>query len=1416
MRFFQSARGTSLVLGFLCILFSLGSTSLRAQTFGCSPAKMNDIVCENSKTGNPPSDWSISDVGDLTIQGFTTDISVNQGGTISFKVKTNASSWHINIFRMGYYAGNGARLIATVTPSVALPQTQPACLTNSTTNLYDCGNWAVSASWQVPANATSGLYFGVLTRDDTGGVSQAFFVVRNDSSHSSVLYQTSDPTWEAYNDYGGHSLYGGAGTFDLPNRAFKVSYNRPFDTRNFESATFLFNAEYPMIRWLEANGFDMTYSTGVDAARNGALIQNHQLYLSSGHDEYWSGPQRTNVEAARDAGVNMAFFSGNEVFWKTRFENSTDGSNTPYRTLVCYKETLSNAVTDPMDPPTWTGTWRDTRFSPPADGGRPENSLTGTIFLVNGPGTDNTGLSIKVPSTYAPLRFWRNTTIANLTAGQTSTLPSGTLGYEWDSDLDNGARPAGLIDMSSATYNLTTDLLLDYGGVYGGGTATHHLTLYKAPSGALVFGAGTVQWAYGLDSNHDSPNSDDLPPSKDMQQATINLFADMGIQPGSLQSGLLLASKSTDTTSPISTISSPTGGTTQELGNTISVSGTASDSGGGVVAGVEVSVDGGQTWHPASGLQTWSYSWTISASGAINIKSRATDDSANIESPSAGITVNVPKPQTSIDVQVNTNGATASTTVKSPNFSTNATNELLLAFVSTDYLGGTNTTVTGVTGAGLTWVLVARANGQSGSSEIWRTFSPGLLSGASVTATLSQNVISSITIATFSGVNTSGTNGSGAIGATKTTSAGSGGPSATLLTTQNNSLIFGVGNDYDNAIARSPAAGQSLLSQYLTPTGDTYWTQFLNLPILQKGTSATLNDTAPTGDRYNLAICEILAGTGAQSFGISGSVTPGASGTGTLLSLSGPVSGTATADASGNFSFSGLPSGSYTILPNKAGQTFTPSSQSVTIAGASVTGVTFSTAALPTHSISGSITPAAVGTGTTLTLTSTGEGGSNATVTADASGNYTFPAVVDGSYKITPTKSGTTFSPVNQAVTLSGSNMTGINFTATGVPTWSITGNISPASLGTGVTVTLGGAAAATTTADASGNFSFANLANGSYTVTPSKTGLTFSPANQGVTISSANAVANFTVPTWTISGSITPAANGTGSTVTLSGTSSATTTADSSGNYSFSGLLNGGYTITPIKSGFSFTPANQAVTVSNANVSAAAFSAQTASTTVIAIDANISKDQSSASTTVASPAFSTTAPNELLLAFVSTDDPGTGTNITVTGVAGGGLTWTLVVRSNAQRGTSEIWRAFAPSTLTGAAVTATLTNSVTSSLAVMSFSGVDATGTNGSGAIGATATGNAATGAPTAKLSTTRGNSLVVGVGNDYDDAKARTIGTGQTLIHQFLSPTGDTYWMQRQTAATPLSSTSVTLNDTAPTADRYNMAICEILVSQ
>lgn len=267
------------------------------------------------------------------------------------------------------------------------------------------------------------------------------------------------------------------------------------------------NDAYPMIRWLERNGYDMTYTTSVDAVRAGNLILNHKIYITQGHDEYWSKEQRDAVETARTGGVNCAFFSGNELYWKTRWEADVNGNAD--RILVCYKEGLladgtQGEVTcgtkcDP-DPTVWTGLWRT---GAAYDAPLPENALTGEISWDAAFGTP-----IQVPDTYKGLRFWRNTSIATLGAGQTAALTFSTLGYEWDYEQFPATYPHGRITMSST--------VLD--------GHTHKLSLYRygGTGGPLVFGAGTVQWAWGLDDQHFGNAGSGV--SQDMQQATVNLL----------------------------------------------------------------------------------------------------------------------------------------------------------------------------------------------------------------------------------------------------------------------------------------------------------------------------------------------------------------------------------------------------------------------------------------------------------------------------------------------------------------------------------------------------------------------------------------------------------------------------------------------------------------------------------------------------------------------------------------------------------------------------------------------------------------------------------------------------------------------------------------------------------------------------
>ncbi|PJG51828.1 hypothetical protein CVM73_28790 [Bradyrhizobium forestalis] len=604
----------------------------------------NPIVLENQKQGTSPNIWQI-DVGanSTRIQGFTTAISTNIGSTVQFKIdnQTGNPNYRIDIYRLGYYGGNGARLITTVQHQAATSVVQPAPLRNASTGLVDAGNWSVTDSWSVPTDAVSGVYIANVI--DGTQTFQIPFVIRNDASQSAIVFQTADQTWQAYNPWGGANLYFGNGP-GVGGSAYAVSYNRPITTRDgglaSSSNDMVFSAEYPAIYWLEQNGYDVSYISGIDAATNGSLLLNHQVYMDVGHDEYWTDSQFSNVQAAGHAGVNLMFLSGNEVYWQTRLAPSIDASQTANRTLISYKDTHANQLIDPTG--TATGTFMDARFASTGGlSGIPSNALTGQLFQVDSNRTD----IIQIPYDMTNLRFWRNTSVANTPVGQTASLVQNLLGYEWDVSPDNGFRPAGLVSVSSSTLQITGQYLLDYGNTTGNGTATHNLVEFRDPvSGALVFGAGTVFWSWGLASDHDQHTGSATPIDPNVQQATVNVLADMGVQPATLQASLVIASQSTDRTAPTSTISNVSASSIPE-GQSVTVTGSASDA-GGVIGGIEVSTDSGSTWHPASsrvGIAnvTWSYTFSAGASGQYNIKSRAVDDSLNLETAGAGVAYTV-------------------------------------------------------------------------------------------------------------------------------------------------------------------------------------------------------------------------------------------------------------------------------------------------------------------------------------------------------------------------------------------------------------------------------------------------------------------------------------------------------------------------------------------------------------------------------------------------------------------------------------------------------------------------------------------------------------------------------------------------------------------------------------------------------
>jgi hypothetical protein len=453
-----------------------------------------------------------------------------------------------------------------------------------------------------------------------------------------------------------------------------------------------------------------------------------------------------------------------------------------------------------------------------------------------------------------------------------------------------------------------------------------------------------------------------------------------------------------------------------------------------------------------------------------------------------------------IDVNTSTDNGSPKTTVVSQSLSTAYANELLLACISADNTRSPNTTVKSVTNTGtaLNWTLVKRTNTQSGTAELWAATANAQVTNITITATLSASVESSMTVLGFP---------AGSIGAIGSGNADPGAPKASLTTTANGSLVVGVGDDWDHAIARTLGSGQTLVHQYLAPVQDTYWVQMLTSPVVSSDTIVTLNDTAPTTDRFDMSIVEITFSqiTNGSTYSISGS----AGVAGATLVLSGAAGASTSANGSGTYTFSNLANGTYSVTPSLAGYTFTPTSQTMNVNGASVTGVNFTASSqAQTFSISGTISGSS---GATVVLA----GASSATTTTNGSDAFTFGGLANGTYSVTPSAVGYTFAPTSQAATINGANVSGVNFTATANAIYSIGGTITPPSISSGSTVILSGSGTASTTVGSNGTFSFASLANGTYTVTPSSSSATFTPGSQTVTINNANATGiDFTAAT--------------------------------------------------------------------------------------------------------------------------------------------------------------------------------------------------------------------------------------------------------------------------------------------------------------
>jgi hypothetical protein len=497
-----------------------GATS---QARSCSSG--NAIVTENCfpgttawKTENP---LQASNGG---IEGFATATSVNAGQSVDLKVRTTADDvpFHVEIYRSGYYGGTSGRLVSTLPGLTA--SAQPACQFDSTTGLRDCSTWSSAATITTTADWPSGVYLLRLVRDDNGDDNHVLLVVRQDGDQAAIVYGVPTSTYQAYNSYGGKSLYDFNSTGDLTvsgtTRAVAVSYDRPYQQSVNGMADWYPNVDVRNVSWLERQGYDTTYVASSDIETAGAL-SGHRVFLSPSHDEYWSAGMRSAITTARDAGTSLAFLGSNSIYWKIRYAASPV-TGTARRVEVTYK-TVSGGATDPTGEK--TSTWRD-----PNGPNQPENGLLGQMYV-----GDNDGVTFRyrVSDVQGHDTLWRRTSVANLAAGTSATIGTSTVGWEWDARVDNGAEPPGVTTLSGTV--ATGELVQNGGGSYTSGSATTTSTRYQAAGGALVFSAGTNNWSRGLGVNMAGSGE----PNTDIQQATANLLVDMGVAPTTPVAGLV-------------------------------------------------------------------------------------------------------------------------------------------------------------------------------------------------------------------------------------------------------------------------------------------------------------------------------------------------------------------------------------------------------------------------------------------------------------------------------------------------------------------------------------------------------------------------------------------------------------------------------------------------------------------------------------------------------------------------------------------------------------------------------------------------------------------------------------------------------------------------------------------------------------
>jgi hypothetical protein len=372
--------------------------------------------------------------------------------------------------------------------------------------------WDPVVELDAPADWLSGMYVAIL-RPTIGAPGAVPFVVRSPDPAgrmpAPVLFVSATLTWQAYNRWGGKSLYSydsvGPPTASGTTAACTVGLDRPYAEE--AGAGYLFRWEYQFVRWQEREGRDVEYASDADLALHPEVLAGRRLVVFAGHHEYWSRPMREALQGAIDGGTNVCFLSANEIYWQARLEDSASG---PGHRLTCYK----SATRDPLtatQPAVTTCRWRE------APVGEPEATLIGQMY----------GHVVREPADW-------------VVQGASHWLYAGT-------GLRDGDRLVNLVGQEYDTYfpDLAppgTTLLAHSPVIAVGATpgepgdlpspSVHTATIYAAGSGATVFAAGTFQWSWALDAYGDrSYRGSSTPIDPRVRQMTRNLFDRLGDGP---------------------------------------------------------------------------------------------------------------------------------------------------------------------------------------------------------------------------------------------------------------------------------------------------------------------------------------------------------------------------------------------------------------------------------------------------------------------------------------------------------------------------------------------------------------------------------------------------------------------------------------------------------------------------------------------------------------------------------------------------------------------------------------------------------------------------------------------------------------------------------------------------------------------